>query len=112
MSNYEELMRRLRDLDTCDERGSFMPDPLGLEAAEAIKALLFDLAKAKSKCDATLTHLWGQPVSEMRHALEFLEQHAGTTDIRASVKRLTLILKGQRDLIAQQQAELISLRSK
>lgn len=55
------------------------------------------------------THLWGQPISEMRHALEFLEQHTGTTNIRAAVKRLTLVLQGQRDLIKSQAQKLAEL---
>jgi predicted RNase H-like nuclease (RuvC/YqgF family) len=83
--------------------------PTSAGCAGVIRELRKQLSEARHYADTlalnkgpTLTHLWGQPVSEMRHALEFLEQHTGTTEIRASVKRLTLALKGQRDLIAEQ----------
>lgn len=104
MTNDDEaLVAELLDLSRCDT------DALMDRASAAITRLAKENEELRG--GPTMTHLWGQPVAEMRHALEFLEQHTGTAEIRASVKRLTLVLRGQRDLIAEQSAKLGKLEA-
>lgn len=120
--NLSTFDRLLAEREAMEQDGDRLQDQK-LVLAEQLAAAEKELAALRSSADAlreqrdhardyadslardkgpTLTHLWGQPVAEMRHALEFLEQHAGTTEIRAATKRLSLVLKGQRELIASQ----------
>jgi len=68
MTDYADIKRRLRELDTCDERGSFMPCPVGQAAADAIEAL-------EKERDAYKAHAkpWGDEIRTLRARVAELE---------------------------------------
>lgn len=70
MSDYKELVRRLRDLDTCDERGSFTTCPVGQGAADAIEKLSAEVERLNGYILAMHTDV----VTPLRAGVERLKQ--------------------------------------
>ena len=78
-------------------------DPIYDKAADAIERLA---GEALERELTITTELWGHPVGHVHAALNFLEEHTGTTIIPAAIRRLELVLRGQRDLIVDQAKRL------
>lgn len=80
MTDYAELVRRLRDADTCDERGSFTPDPVAQAAADAIERLADEAAELERYRSGDIA----EAIRDMHRSVERQRDEA-----LAEVERLT-----------------------
>lgn len=107
-ARHEEEARRLAGL-MFDSSGPDIPDRIAAALARAAE----DAAnEERERCALVPTEIWGHPIAAIRDALRFLEEHTGTTVIRASLKRLGDALRGQRAVIVAKEKELAELRSR